>query len=82
MNSSKNLGLVFSDFEFINEKSKIVKLPKTNFNSKKDFNVQPRQLLSKNFIPHSSIMFRSNLIKKNWKIILKILSMRRIMLFI
>ena len=50
MNSSKNLGLVFSDFEFINEKSKIVKLPKTNFNSKKDFNVQPRQLLSKNFI--------------------------------
>ena len=64
MNSSKNLGLVFSDFEFINEKSKIVKLPKTNFNSKKDFNVQPRQLLSKNFIPHSSIMFRSNLIKK------------------
>ena len=31
---------------------------------KKDFNVQPRQLLSKNFIPHSSIMFRSNLIKK------------------
>lgn len=60
----KHLGMVFSDFEYIDEKSKITKFPKVNFDFKKNLNEKPRELIKKNFIAHSSVMYRTNLLKK------------------
>jgi len=60
----KNLALVFSDFEYIDEKSKILQFPKVKFDFKKNLNDKPRELIKKNFIAHSTVMYRTDLLKK------------------
>lgn len=59
LNNDKKLGMVFTNFNFINEKSKnvFVSKKKTSFKN-------IRELLFKNFIGHSSVMYKKEILKK------------------
>ncbi len=60
----KNLGLVFSNFEIINNKNEIIKKPKIDFS--KDKKIFISKLKYVNLIAHSSVIFKRNIKKKNF----------------
>ena len=59
LENNENIGLVFTDFDFIDEKSNIIFISKKKFQFKKI-----RELLTKNFIGHSTVMYKRNILKK------------------
>ena len=59
LENNKSLGLVFTDFDFIDEKSNRIFISKKKFQFK---NI--RELLTKNFIGHSTVMYKRNILKK------------------
>ncbi len=63
-NSDNELWLVASDFNLIDQSSKIISYPKEKFDLKKNLQDKPRMFLLKNFLAHSSVMYKSKLIKE------------------
>lgn len=57
--NNEKLGMVFSDFDFIDEKSNRILISQKKFQFK---NI--RALLTNNFIGHSTVMYRKNILKK------------------
>ena len=59
LENDKKLGMVFSNFDFIDERSKYI------FASKKKSSFKNiRELLVKNFIGHSTVMYKKEILKK------------------
>jgi glycosyltransferase involved in cell wall biosynthesis len=63
-NQNKEIWMVATDFNYIDQSGKIIMYPKQKFNLNKDLNLKPRFLLLSNPFVHSSMMYRSLLLKK------------------
>jgi glycosyltransferase involved in cell wall biosynthesis len=63
-NLNKKLWMVASDYNFIDHKGKIISYPKVKVDLSKNLHEKPRGLLIKNFMAHSSVMYKSELVKK------------------
>tara|TARA_X000000950_G_scaffold275362_1_gene361610 strand:- start:913 stop:1725 length:813 start_codon:yes stop_codon:yes gene_type:complete len=59
LEKDKNLGMVFTNFDFIDENSNFVSIDKKKFYFR-----NLRELLIKNFIGHSTVMYRKDLLKR------------------
>jgi|TARA_B100000795_G_C22788224_1_gene435633 glycosyltransferase involved in cell wall biosynthesis len=61
---NKKLWMIATDFNHIDHKGKIISYSKEKFNLKKNLHSKPRTFLLKNLVAHSSVMYKSLLIKK------------------
>jgi glycosyltransferase involved in cell wall biosynthesis len=63
-NLDKKLFMVATDFNYINEKKKIIPYPKTKLFLTKNIYIKPRIFLLRNLFVHSSVMYKRSIIKK------------------
>ena len=63
-NLDKELFMVATDFNYINEKKKIIPYPKTKLFLTKNIYIKPRIFLLRNLFVHSSVMYKRSIIKK------------------
>jgi glycosyltransferase involved in cell wall biosynthesis len=60
----QDLWMVASDFNHIDNSGKLIFYPKVAFDLKKNIKQKPRMILLRNPIAHSSVMYRTQLLKK------------------
>ena len=60
----KELYMVATDFNYIDQKKRIISYPKLKTSLTKNLHVRPRIFLSNNLFAHSSVMYRRSVIKK------------------
>ena len=63
-NLDKELSLLATDFNYINQKGKITPYPKLKSTLPENLHIKPRIFLLRNFFAHSSVMYRRLIIKK------------------